>query len=268
MKYCTINGIPQSTIALDNRGLAYGDGLFTTAKIEDGGVVLLNAHIQRLVDGCNLLGIPLPSIEQLTQFVTQAAKAHDFAVLKVMVISGSGGRGYSRKGMDVSNTQVIVVVSDYPTHYLEMAKIGCNLTDSRQQISISPMLSGIKHLNRLEQVLLRQELDQQSADDLVVTNCQGNVIETTCANIFYWLEGQLFTPALSHSGVNGIIRQQILSLMPEVKIVETSLTTLTQSQSIFICNSLMGIMPINSYNGKSLAIEKPLAMQANFHGKI
>ncbi|WP_339366106.1 aminotransferase class IV, partial [Vallitalea maricola] len=67
-----------------------------------------------------------------------------------------------------------------------------------------------KHLNRLEQVLLRTELDERSEDDLIVTNCQGNVIEATSSNIFYWQNEKLCTPEISTSGVDGIIRQAII----------------------------------------------------------
>lgn len=268
MKYCSINGQQKTDIALTDRGLAYGDGLFTTAKIVDGKVVLLEKHIERLQLGCKKLKWQLPLPNNLTKQLAQVADNYSKAVLKVMITTGSGGRGYSRLGLNEHSVNIIIMVSDFPQNYEDIAHQGLDLGDSEQTIGISTMLGGLKHLNRLEQVLLRAELDARSEDELVVSNCQGDVIEATSANLFYYLDGQLCTPEISLSGVDGIIRQQIIAHNAQVKVCKTTRLDLSKAQSIFICNSLMGIMPVKTYNKRLLSIEAVLALQNKMQGLI
>ncbi|PKI16115.1 aminodeoxychorismate lyase [Colwellia sp. 12G3] len=268
MKYCSVNGKQQSNIAITDRGLAYGDGIFTTAKIVNGKVVLLAKHLDRLVHGCLHLKIKAPCRNNLIEQLASVAKGYPLAVLKVMITAGSGGRGYSREGLRDNATNVIIMISSFPDHYQALVQRGINLGDSKQQIAISSMLGGIKHLNRLEQVLLRAELDDRVEDDLVVTNCQGNVIEATSSNLFYWLDEQLCTPDVSTSGVDGIIRQTIIANSPQVIVCQTKLDDLKQAKAIFICNSLMGIIPVKTYNNRILVVDNVLQLQRQLKGLI
>lgn len=268
MKYCTVNGQQQTAIAVTERGLAYGDGIFTTAKIVNGTIVLLDKHIERLRLGCQKLKLKAPVMADLTVQLQSVAKVYAHAVLKVMITAGSGGRGYSRKGLSDNATNVIIMVSDFPGHYEKLAQHGICLGDSKQHIATSPMLAGVKHLNRLEQVLLRAELDERVEDDLIVTNYRGEVIEVTSSNIFFYLNGQLCTPDLSTSGVDGIIRQTILAKYPQIKICQTELSELKKAQAIFICNSLMGIMPVKTYNNRQLAMDVVFTLQDEMKGFI
>lgn len=268
MKYCSINGQKLTDIAVTDRGLAYGDGIFTTAKIVNGQVVLLEKHIERLVQGCWHLKLQLPANINLTAQLTTVVKDYPLAVLKVMITAGSGGRGYSRLGLSKSSANIIIMISDFPSHYESQTHKGITVGDSKQQISTSPMLGGIKHLNRLEQVLLRTELDERSEDDLIVTNCQGNVIEATSSNIFYWQNEQLCTPEISTSGVDGIIRQTIIAKKHDVNVCQTRLEDLKEAQAMFISNSLMGITPIKTYNNRLLNVDLVLELQREMKGFI
>ncbi|NQY88817.1 MAG: aminodeoxychorismate lyase [Colwellia sp.] len=255
MKFCLVNGIEQNQIDIENRGLAYGDGLFTTAKIFDGRVQYLSLHIQRLLLGCKKLALFAPNKVELTEQLSQVAKQYNLAVLKVIITASTGGRGYARSTEPKSD--LIIMVYDYPKHYDELARAGITLGNSKQQIGINPMLSGLKHLNRLEQVLLRQELANTKEDDLVVTNLNDEVIEATSANLFFWLNGKLCTPEITSSGVNGIMRQTILQKYPDTLIKKVTLTELASSPAMFICNCVMGVMPVKSYNGQNLSIILP-----------
>ena len=268
MKYCSVNGQQQTEIAVTDRGLAYGDGIFTTAKIVNGKVVLLEKHIERLTHGCQQLKFQLPSNISLREQLVSVAKGFSLAVLKVMITAGSGGRGYSRVGLSDDAANIIIMISDFPNHYETLTQQGINLGDSKYQIATSPMLGGIKHLNRLEQVLLRAELDERSEDDLIVTNCQGNVIEAISSNLFYWRNEQLCTPEISVSGVDGIIRQEIIAHNTQVKVCQTTLKDLKYAQAMFISNSLMGIMPVKTYNNRLLAIDLVLKLQGQMKGFI
>jgi len=266
MKLCLVNGVQQNSIDIENRGLAYGDGLFTTAKISQGKVEHLSLHIQRLLVGCEKLGLTAPNKNILSEQIYQVAKTYDLAVLKIIITASSGGRGYARSTDPVNN--VIIMVHDYPKHYDQLAIEGITLGDSKQQIGINPMLSGLKHLNRLEQVLLRQELTNTKVDDLVVTNINDEVIEVTSANLFFWLDGKLCTPDVSDSGVNGIMRQIILKKYPDTLIKKVTLTDLASCSAMFICNCVMGVTPIKTYNGQLLSITLPQRMRNTINQQI
>lgn len=250
MKFCLVNGVQQNHIDVDNRGFAYGDGLFTTAKIQQGRIQYLTAHIERLIVGCQRLGITLPDSDELVNQLNTVAKDYVLAVLKVVITAGSGGRGYARASDNKHD--VIIMVYDYPQHYDELAKAGINLGLSKQQLGLNPMLAGLKHLNRLEQVLLRQELSTTNNDDLLVTNINNEVVETTSSNVFFFLEGKLHTPSISHSGVNGIMRQAIIARYPETIIQPFTLEYLSQAQSIFTCNCVSGVIPVVIFKGRKL----------------
>jgi len=252
MKICLVNGVEQNHIDIENRGLAYGDGLFTTAKIIDGQIQYLSLHVQRLLLGCERLALNVPNKTELTEQLSQVAKQYHLAVLKVIITAGSGGRGYARSS--ASKNELIIMVHDYPKHYDVFALEGVKLGNSKQKMGINPMLSGLKHLNRLEQVLLRRELDNTEEDDLIVTNINDEVIEAISANLFFWLDGKLCTPDVTNSGVNGIMRQTILQKHPETLIKKVTLAELANSQAMFICNCVMGIMPVKNYNGQHLPI--------------
>ena len=259
MKYCSVNGIQQSYIDVDNRGLAYGDGLFTTAKIVNGQVEYLNAHINRLLDGCNKLDINGPKKELLKQKLITVATNYSLAVLKVIIIANSGGRGYART--EENTYELIVTVHDYPLNYNAQLNIGVKLGLSKQKIGINPMLAGLKHLNRLEQVLLRRELSVRIEDDLLVTNIFDEVVEATSANLFLYIDGALYTPDVSQSGVNGIMRQTILANHHDAIIQPITLDMLLQAQAMFICNCVMGIMPAASFDGRKLSMTLPLNLR-------
>lgn len=259
MKFCLVNGIQQTQIEIENRGLAYGDGLFTTAKIIDGRVQYLSSHVQRLLSGCKKLALFAPNKAALAEQLSQVAKQYNLAVLKVIITASSGGRGYAR-AIEPKN-DIIIMVHDYPEHYDELAIEGITLGDSKQKIGINPMLCGLKHLNRLEQVLLRQELINMQEDDLVVTSINDEVIEATSANLFFWLNDTLCTPDITNSGVNGIMRQTILKHYPDTLIKKVSLAELANASAMFICNCVMGIMPVKNYKGKDLSITLPQSVR-------
>jgi 4-amino-4-deoxychorismate lyase len=266
MKLCLVNGIQQNHIDIESRGLAYGDGIFTTAKISHGKVEYLNQHIERLTVGCEKLGISAPSANELTSQLISIAKNYTLAVLKVIISARSGGRGYARA---LNNPHdVIIMIHDFPTHYEAHARTGITLGLSNQQIGINPMLGGLKHLNRLEQVLLRQELLVSDVDDLLVTNINNEVIEATSANVFFFLNEQLYTPDVSQSGVNGIMRQAILKCYPNTIIKVVSLDDIRQAQAIFACNCVMGVIPIANFNKKALSLELPLEIALRIHDDI
>ncbi len=254
MYFQSVNGQQINHISINDRGLAYGDGIFTTAKVTNGEIELLHLHIKRLQTGCRLFKILDVDFTALEKDLIECCRSYKLAVIKVVITSGEGGRGYSRVG--VSHPNIIIKVSEFPTKYLEWQNSGISLANSSIKLGINPMFAGAKHLNRLEQVLIRDELDQTSFNDLLVFNIFDEVIETTCANVFWFENGELFTPEIKDSGVAGVQRAEVLRKHPSTKIIKAKASDILRAQSIFITNSIMEIVPVISYADSELDIQQ------------
>lgn len=257
MHICLVNGVEQSNIPVTDRGIAYGDGVFTTAKIVAGQIEYLPEHIKRLSLSCNRLSIDGIDFSSLSILLSAVAEKFELAVLKVTITSGSGGRGYSRP--EKLSPTVIISVFDFPTHYNRWQIEGVNLGLSDFKLGHNPSLAGIKHLNRLEQVMIKQELEQlDEFDDLVVTDINNLIIETSAANVF-WLRDQVwYTATLTRAGIEGIMATRIKTVLNHANqliVGDFHVSELENCQSMFICNCLMGIVPVATYKNKALSIE-------------
>ncbi|WP_371189206.1 aminodeoxychorismate lyase [Thalassotalea maritima] len=252
MTYTSVNFSQQHTLNVKDRGLAFGDGVFTTARVVRGKVEYVEQHIQRLVDACQRLALDNVPFATVRDEINKAAVDINDGCLKVIITAGESNRGYARA--NPIEPTVIVQTSAYPVHYHRWQNEGICLAVSQLQLGINPMLAGIKHLNRLEQVLMRNELDGLAADELVVSDVNGHVVECSSANIFWQQHGQWFTPDLSLAGVNGIIRQQLVKKL-NAKIVTTDVNALFNADSIFICNAILGIAPVVRLANKTLDID-------------
>ena len=240
--------------------------------IADGNSQQLNSHIVRLMHSCRCLCIGNVSFTSLKKELITIASKHKLAVLKVIITAGSGGRGYSRKG--ASSPTIVISIHEFPTHYDKWHSEGITLGDSSLKIGLNPLLAGLKHLNRLEQVLIRKELDEKPEDDIVVYNVNSHIVEVSAGNIFWLIAGKLYTPELSNAGVDGLMRQFIIekaSRIPSIEpvnVVSNKQESLAKADSIFVCNSVMGIVPIKSYNGNSKSIAPIIELQSLFESLL
>jgi 4-amino-4-deoxychorismate lyase len=176
-----------------------------------------------------------------------------------MITCGSGGRGYSRLGSE--QAKVIVSLHDYPKFYPQWQQEGIHVGVSEQKLGINPMLAGLKHLNRLEQVLLRAELDKRLEDDLLVSDINGHVIECCSANVFWLKSGLWYTPLLTTSGVAGLMREKILLNNTHIQQGDFPLSSLDNIDAMFISNAILGIVPVRIFNGQQLDISLVNSMQ-------
>ncbi|MCW2485533.1 aminodeoxychorismate lyase [Candidatus Symbiopectobacterium sp. NZEC127] len=243
-----INGQVQEQIAVADRGLQYGDGCFTTARVLEGKVVWLALHMARLRQDAERLLIPFAAWDTLQAEMERAAQGVEQGVVKAIVTRGSGGRGYST--LSCGEPTRIVMQTGYPAHYIEWRKQGITLGISPVTLGRNPRLAGIKHLNRLEQILIRQEMDAQAVDDVVVLDTEGYLVECCAANLF-WRKGcQVFTPDLSAAGVSGVARQQVMTRLAhcpdyQLQVVREPVTTLADADEVLVCNALMPVLPVN-----------------------
>ncbi|NMP31418.1 aminodeoxychorismate lyase [Thalassotalea sp. M1531] len=253
----------ERTVPITERALAYGDGLFTTAKISYGKIELIDEHINRLRQGAQRLGIKV-SLNGLVERLGAIASEYEIAVLKVVISAGEGGRGYSR--INSCSQKILISVHPFPEYYFDWQQNGISLGVAKTAIGINPLLAGLKHLNRLEQIIVRQELDARPEDDLVVTDCQGNVIEVSAGNLFWLhLNSKTWqTPALDSAGVNGLIRQNLVEQLDSVEEITVQIGGLVNARSMFICNSVMGVVPIKTYLDKPLDVAPVMQLKKHF----
>lgn len=244
-----INGMEQATLPANDRAIQFGDGCFTTARIRDGKVEWLEEHLHRLEANCRALMIPFSAWESLKQEMIAQASEHHEGVLKVILTRGSGGRGYS--AANCTTPTRILTVSPYPGHYPRWREEGISLTLSPVRLGRNPALAGLKHLNRLEQVLIRTHLEQTDADEALVLDSEEWVSECCAANLFWRAGDTVFTPSLSHAGVNGIMRQRCLAVLAQsrFRVVEVNAreAAVRQADEVVICNALMPVIPVRAY---------------------
>jgi 4-amino-4-deoxychorismate lyase len=242
-----INGQQHDALAPSDRGLQFGDGCFTTARVVEGHIDLLPWHLERMQQAAGRLLLPALDWSLLEQEMQHAAESIPLGVVKAIVTRGSGGRGYSPQGC--GHPTRIVSRSIYPTHYQRWCDSGISLALSPVQLARNPLLAGLKHLNRLEQVLIRAHLDQTEAHEALVLDTAGMLVECCAANLF-WRKGKsVFTPRLDQAGVAGVMRRRVLELLADseysVHQVSEPLETLANADEVLVCNALMPILPVN-----------------------
>jgi len=249
-----INGEITGEIAATDRGLHYGDGLFETMAVVDSRPRLWTAHMARLQRGCEVLRLPTPDLQLLQDEAYALSAGSERAVLKVMITRGSGGRGYRPPQEAVPQR----LLFRYPWPDYPEPSQGLRLRICQTPLACNPALAGIKHLNRLEQVLARAEWDDPTIHEGLMCDLDGMVKEGTMSNLFWVQDGRLYTPDLSRCGVAGVMRGQVMALARDlgisVMLDEVHPDELAQMDEVFLTNSLIGIWPVAHLAGRDLAV--------------
>lgn len=225
--------------ALD-RGYAYGDGLFETLRAHRGGLPWWDAHWQRLSRGAARLQLALPRAELMRAEAERLLDGGD-AVLKLIVSRGAGGRGYAPPA-DAAPTWLL---STHPLPAPPPAA-GLRLRWCDTRLATPSALAGLKHCNRLEQVLARAEWDDAGIDEGLMRDGDGHVVCATAANLFALREGRWWTPRLDRCGVAGVCRERLLNLLADEAAETATLSqdALESADAVFLCNAVRGILPV------------------------
>lgn len=257
-----VNGEKTDKVSVLDRGFSYGDGIFTTIKVANSHCELLPQHIERLQQGLIKLSIASIDFENLFEDLTAKSKNLQNGVLKVIITRGQGKRGYSSVGCD--SPTIVISASSVAPSYQQWQQEGVELGVSTIALGINPLTAGIKHLNRLEQILVKQQIDDNKWTDAVVLDCQGHVIETSMANIFLCKDNIVYTPCLTSSGVKGLMRQQVINYLDDnnIDIIEDRFKfgAIINADEIFITNCLMGVVPITGVDTTAFSIGKITSM--------
>lgn len=245
-----VNGQTADTIAAQDRGLLYGDGVFETIAVSDGEALALDEHLIRLRAGANLLRFPEIDYSVLLDEISEAVEQQGSFVLKIILTRGTGGRGYQSPGVETVPNRIIYRY-DWPQAYTaELYKDGMHAIFCKTRLGHNPALAGVKHLNRLEQVLARSEWDNADIHEGIVCDLDGNVIEGCSSNLFLVNENTLTTPSLDHCGVHGVMRKLILNAAAEAgldtQVKSVKPDDLYSADELFFCNSLLGLCHVRT----------------------
>jgi 4-amino-4-deoxychorismate lyase len=243
----SINGsaidIGGPAVSAMDRGLNYGDGVFETALVHEGSIRFLDAHLARLYLGCERLRIAPPGQEELLTDIARLVGDTHSAVLKIVITRGETGRGY-RPDPHGACTRILTL---HPPP-ASVAGSGLRVRWCEMRLSRNERLAGIKHLNRLEQVLAQAEWQPDVADEGLMLDTAGEVVCATSANVFVVRQGVLTTPDLRFCGVHGVMRAQVLraaeKLSLPVSVEPLWPEDLAQASEVFITNAVRGIRSV------------------------
>jgi len=245
-----------NTINISDRGLAYGDGLFETIAVVNGVLHHWDLHWQRLNLGAERLALHLPKEKEILQHISEKLTSLEQQVIKIIITRGSGGRGYVFP--ETQHESLIISSHAWPERDAGDYLNGIDTIVCQTRLARQPALAGIKHLNRLEQVLARNEFnddDYQEGIMLCYAENTGNmaslVVEGTSSNLFFVKNSVLYTPKIKDCGVAGTMRQAIISYVQATQCCHVeqdnyTLQQLSQAEEVFFTNSIYGIMPVAS----------------------
>ena len=246
-----VNGMARDTVPVLDRAVQYGDGLFETLRVRDAQPEFLGRHLKRLDSGCQRLRFPAIPWPRLAHEVAELASQLPHAALKIILTRGQSGRGYRFDPQQAATR--LLALAPLPQWPADIPRHGIRARLCATRLCSQPLLAGIKHLNRLEQVLARAEWDDPGIHEGLMLDHAGNVVEGTMSNIFLVCAGTLVTPALTACGVAGIMRSVILDLARQcnlnTEIRPVTLQQVQNSSEVFVCNSLIGIWPVHKIDG-------------------
>ena len=250
-----VDGHEAGAVSVRDRGLHFGDGLFETIACRNGRARFLELHLARLARGCERLGLEFTAWEPLRAEIAALARGEP-AILKLILTRGEAtARGYAPASAGPTR---ILLRQPWPAEDPQLAHAGVVVRIATLELGENPRLAGLKHLNRLEQVLARAEWSDPSVQEAVMFSSSGRLVCGTMSNIFILAGERLMTPRLDRCGVQGVMRQVVLreAARAGIGVGECDLgrEALAQATEAFLTNARIGIWPVRELAGRSLAV--------------
>lgn len=262
-----LDGFPTSNLPLPDRGLDFGDGLFETLLLHRGKPLYPELHMERLQQGLRVLAIPDCMDAVRCHLESAAAKVSewDWTALRLTVLRIAGERGYAPGEPD--SPKILITVSRLERDCGQMSTAAA-LASARIRLALQPELAGIKHLNRLEQVLAATEAKRAGSDECLMLDRNDRLACVVAGNLFLVCRDNLYTPRLTECGVLGTRRRLVVErwaprLGLTVQETEMTLADLREAEEVFYSNSLYTVRPISRIN--ELTWEKHPVCEALFN---
>lgn len=237
-------GVPDAVTLAQSRGLHYGDGVFRTMLVERGSVVDWTLHWHKLGVDAQKLGLEMPDETTLLAEVQQLIHAQARCVLKLILVRQTAGRGYAPASRDCDR---VLLRYDAPMHDVGFWRTGITAMRANVTLAAQPALAGIKHLNRLEQVLASRGWPA-GVQEAILCNTRGEPVSGTRSNLFWVSQGVLHTADLRECGVAGMMRGKLIDLAAllgiKIRIGNMPWQSLEEADEVFVCNSIIGLWPV------------------------
>ncbi|MGQ0697586.1 MAG: aminodeoxychorismate lyase [Panacagrimonas sp.] len=248
------NGEPVEGTWTGTRALHYGDGVFRTALVREGLIVDLPRQLAKLLRDAAALKLECPDAGMLKAEAEAAVHATGSGVLRILLSRVDSGRGYAPQSDRCDRLMQVRALPEYPrANWAKGVKVGW----SPVLLGIQPRLAGIKHLNRLEQVLASRDWPEHQ-NEALMCDAEGRVICGTRSNIFFVIDNILVTPDVSRSGVAGMMRDKLIELGRYCEIGTISPDEVRHAQECFLTNSLIGIWPVRRIGNLELGEPGPV----------
>ena len=255
-----VNGAPAAGISALDRGLHFGDGVFETIACLLGRPRFLSLHLERLAQGCRALGFPPPASEMLRAEIERLASPHERSIVKLIVTRGPAVvRGYAVSGREQATR--VAIRYPWPVEDPILQQQGVSVRVAATPLGENPALAGLKHCNRLEQILARGEPGADATAEALQLSRSGKLISGTMTNVFL-VDGtphspRLRTPTLDLCGVAGVMRRVVLREAARAGITATECpmwpADLAGATEIFLTNARVGIWPVGRLEDRTLA---------------
>jgi 4-amino-4-deoxychorismate lyase len=240
---CLVDGEISDQVSTADRGLQYGDGLFETMAVFNGQPRFWQGHMDRLGEGCERLGLQMTPQSVLLREVMTVSAGRQSCVAKIIMTRGTAGRGYAPHSPGA--TRRIVSAHAWPVDPGHLVETGIRTRICDLRLGLQPVLAGLKHLNRLEQVMARAEWTDRRIHEGILLDREDHVISAISSNIFLVNAGRLLTPRLDLCGVRGVMRRAILNAFRDrCEQRRIMLDMLPEADEVFVCNSVRGIFPV------------------------
>lgn len=239
----SVDFLDADRVSVSDRGFSYGDGLFETVRIFQARMPLWPRHVERLRAGCERLRIPPPDMAAIGNEVSRLSAGLDDAVARITLTRGTGTRGYAPPA--APHPTLVVTVSPLA---LDPAagRDGIALRLCTTRLAVQPLFAGMKHLNRLEQVMARGEWDDPRIAEGLMLDTDGHLVCATAANLFAVFDGRLSTPLVDRCGVAGVARSEVMSIR-DVDEVRLNPARLAEAEEVFLTSAVRGILPVRGF---------------------
>jgi 4-amino-4-deoxychorismate lyase len=241
-----VDGEATGRLSTSDRGFQFGDGLFETIAVKHGRPCHWQAHLDRLAVGCHRLGLPVPDSRRIEGEVAELCRQQVDGVLKIYWTAGDSARGYRRPARVAP--RLVVQLADWPTRPEGNWTIGlCS-----HRWSENTALAGIKHLNRLDQVLASSELQETDCEEGLMLAQDGRVVSGTMSNLFVQRGSGLATPAIDTAGIRGVTRGLVMSIAAAIgrPVTEARIEPgdLAKADVLYLCNSVIGVIRVGTFD--------------------
>jgi 4-amino-4-deoxychorismate lyase len=243
----SVDFLDADRVSVSDRGFTYGDGLFETLRIVRGRAPLWPRHAERLRAGCERLRMPPPDTTAVLDEVLRLAEGLDDAVARITFTRGAGMRGYAPPASP--RPTLVVTVSPLALD-IAASTDGVAVRLCATRLAIQPLLAGLKHLSRLEQVMARGEWDDPAVAEGLMLDTDGDLVCATAANLFAVFGGQLLTPPVDRCGVAGVARAEVLAVRTAT-VARLNPVRLVEADEVFLTSAVRGILPVRVFGTRS-----------------